>query len=97
MTEQQFMTEDKTVIMESKKGVEEWSVDKLTRWMCLIEAFSLINEKAKELGVKIENMNNVSKSIESYIYGVDTPTKKFSGRYHSMRHDVGVELEMGLL
>ena len=83
----------KPVEMDLKDGTTEyWSIDELTRWMCLMEAFDFIHQKAEQLGVRMENMLN-AKAIEEYIHG----TSKFDGRFHSMRHDVGVEVGMGIL
>ena len=86
----------KTVTMNLKNGtIEEWSVDQLSRWMCLVEAYDIIHQKADELGLNMGDMVS-SKAIEEYIYGSST-VKKFDGRLHSMRHDVGVEVDLGLL
>ena len=83
------------VTINLKNGnIEMWSIDELTRWMCLIEAYDIIHQKAEQLGVGIGNMLN-SKAIDEYIHGC--PEKNYNGRFPSMRHDVGVELELGLL
>lgn len=76
------------ITLEKMDGsAETMSVDEFTRWMCLVEAFHFIEMKAEELG--LENTDGLLKplAIESYIVE----------RYHSMRHDVGIEHEMGII
>ncbi len=76
------------IVLEKKDGsVETMSVDEFSRWMCLVEAFHIIETKAEEM--KLENADKLMKplAIEQYI----------SERYPSMRHDVGVEHEMGII
>jgi hypothetical protein len=75
------------VKIEKRDGaIEEMSVDEFSRWMCLAEAFHFIEKKAEELNVDVEKMLKPL-AIERYI--ID--------RFPSMRHDVGVEIEMGLI
>jgi hypothetical protein len=77
-----------TIVVDKKDGTEEFmTVDEFSRWMCLVEAFHFIEMKAEEL--KLQNMERLLKplAIEQYI----------TERFPSMRHDVGVEHEMGLI
>lgn len=73
--------------LNRKSGTTEYmSLDVFTRWLCLVEAFEFINNKADELNVDITNMLNAN-AIDNYI----------KERYHSMRHDVECEIKLGLL
>ena len=75
------------VIIEKRDGsMEEMSKDEFSRWMCLAEAFHFIETKAEELKVDPEKLLKPL-AIERYIIE----------RFPSMRHDVGIELEMGLI
>lgn len=77
-----------TITIEKWDGsIENMSVDEFSRWMCLVEAFYFIETKAEEL--KLDNVERLLKplAIEQYI----------GERYPSMRHDVGVEHEMGVI
>jgi hypothetical protein len=59
-------------------------IDEFTRWMCLVEAFHFIEEKAQDLKVNVDALLKPL-AIEEYI----------KERYLSMRHDVGVEAKLG--
>jgi len=84
-----------TVGIERRDGsMEEMSVTEFTRWMCLVEAFHFIEEKAKELNVNPDDLIKPL-AIESYIYGNEA--QGFHGRYESMLHDVQCELKLGNL
>lgn len=77
----------KTVrIDKGAAGVEDMEVDVFARWMCLMEAYHVIETKAEELKVDIDKLMKPI-AIERYV----------SDRYPSMRHDVGVELDQGIL
>ena len=67
-------------------SIEEMEINEFTRWMCLVEAFHFIEEKAKELKVDVEAMLKPL-AIDNYI----------KERFLSMQHDVKVEVELGLL
>jgi len=73
-------------IQKRNGSVEEMGVDEFSRWMCLVEAFDFIEKKSKELKIGYEKLLN-SNAIDKFIIE----------RYPSMRHDVGIEVEMGLL
>jgi hypothetical protein len=66
--------------------VETMSVTEFSMWMCLMEAFHFINQKAEELNVDIDKLLKPL-AIEEYI----------KERYESMLHDVRVEHSMGHL
>lgn len=76
------------IVIGKRDGSEEtMSLDEFSRWMCLVEAFYFIETKAAEM-----NLDNVDKlmkplAIERYL----------TDRYPSMRHDVGVEYQMGTI
>lgn len=75
--------------VELKKGdgtVETMTDSEFSRWMCLIEAFEFISNKAKELQVDVYSMLKPL-AIDVYI----------KERYDSMYHDVKCELELGIL
>lgn len=71
-----------------KKGgnVEQMSSVSFARWVCLIEAFEFISEKARELNVDIDKFIKPV-AIEHYI----------EERFPSILHDVEYELDNGLL
>jgi hypothetical protein len=76
-----------TVGIARKDGsVEDMEVKEFTRWMCLVEAFHFIEEKAKELNVNSEDMLKPL-AIDAYI----------KERYDGMLHDVTCEIKLGLL
>lgn len=80
------------VTIQCNTGNVDMSVDEFTRWMCLVEAFHFIEEKAEILNIDSENLLNASAIVE-YIHG--SINKNFSGRFDSMRHDVICELALG--
>lgn len=65
-------------------STESMSINEFSRWMCLVEAFYFIDEKAKELKVDIESMLKPL-AINSYI----------TERFDAMKHDVSCELKLG--
>jgi hypothetical protein len=67
-------------------SVEEMGVDEFTKWMCLVEAFYFIDQKAKELKVNVDNLVKPM-MIEQYILT----------RFPGMRHDVECEARLGRL
>ena len=76
-----------TVGIERKDGsVEEMSVTEFTRWMCLVEAFHFIEEKAKELNVNPDDLLKPL-AIDAYI----------KERYDGMLHDCKCEIALGNL
>jgi hypothetical protein len=86
-----------TVILNTKKGQTfEMSIPEFSRWMCLMEALTIIYTKADEMGVNGADMVNAV-AIDEYINGSKTYNKVIDGRFHSMLHDVKCELENGSL
>lgn len=75
-------------------SVEKMTIETFARWMCLVEAFDFIEQKAKELKVDWVDMIKPL-AIETYIHG--NKSQGVDGRYLSMLHDVTCEHEMGLL
>lgn len=74
-----------TVKIDRADGsVEEMGLDEFTKWMCLVEAFHFIGQKAKELKVDVDNLVKPI-VIEQYILS----------RYPGMRHDVMCEVKLG--
>ena len=74
-----------TIDIVLKNGtVETFSADEFSRWACLIEAFELIENKANELKMDIDKLLKPL-AIEMYI----------KERFPSIRHDIGIEMEMG--
>lgn len=75
-------------------SIEEMSIEEFTRWMCLVEAFDFIEQKAKEL--KVDWLDMIKPlAIETYIHG--NVAQGVDGRYLSMLHDVKCEHELGLI
>lgn len=73
-------------ITKKNGTVESMSVEEFSRWMCLVEAFHFIDQKAKELNIDIDKLLKPL-AIEEYV----------KERYSSMLHDVQVEHSMGNL
>lgn len=73
------------IIIKRGNGiVEEMSNEEFTRWMCLVEAFHFIEEKAKDL--KVDPFHMIKPlAIESYI----------KARFPAMLYDVECELLLG--
>lgn len=67
--------------------IEVMDLDVFSRWMCLMEAFYVIQKKAEEM--KLDNWKDFIKpmAIEEYI----------NERFHSMKYDVECEVLMGNL
>jgi hypothetical protein len=77
----------KNVNIALKNGtIEQFSAVSFSRWVCLIEAFDLISEKASELNIDLEKVLKPV-AIEHYM----------NERYVSVLPDVRYELEHGLL
>lgn len=77
----------KHVNIKRKNGkVEQLSDVAFSRWVCLIEAFDLISEKADELKIDLEKVLKPV-AIEHYM----------NERYVSVLSDVKYELKHGLL
>lgn len=70
--------------VETKNGDIAMSLDEYSRWACLIEAFHFLEQKAEELKVDLDALIK-PKAIEYYV----------EERFLSMRHDVGVEHDLG--
>ena len=65
--------------------VENMPIDEFSRWMCLAEALLTIENKAKELGMKMVDIKKKPLAIGEYI----------RDRFPSMRHDVECEALLG--
>ncbi len=65
-------------------NVEMMNISEFTRWMCLVEAFDILEKKAEDLKL------DVSKLIKPL--AIETFIKE---RYPSMLHDVECELKLG--
>jgi hypothetical protein len=77
----------KHITITKKDGNQEkFDSVSFSRWVCLIEAFDLISEKAKELGIDLEKVLKPV-AIEHYM----------AERFVSVLPDVEYELEHGLL
>jgi len=73
------------VEIEKKDGtVEYMSLSEFSRWMCLVEAFYILEEKAKDLKIDVTNLIKPL-AIDDYI----------KERYPAMLHDVECELKLG--
>ena len=81
-------------INKSDGSVEEMTIETFARWMCLVEAFDFIEQKAKELGVDWLDMIKPL-AIETYIHGNEA--QGIDGRYPSMLHNVRCEHSLGFL
>lgn len=64
--------------------VELMSISEFSRWMCMVEAIYILEEKAKELKTDITNLIKPL-AIDDYI----------KERYPAMLHDVACELKLG--
>lgn len=73
-------------IMRKSGEVESMSIEEFSRWMCLVEAFHFIEQKASELHIEVDKLLKPL-AIEEYV----------KERYSSMLHDVQVEHRMGNL
>jgi hypothetical protein len=73
-------------IQKRDGSVEQMTIEEFSRWMCLMEAFHFIEEKSKELNLKVEKLLKPL-AIDEYI----------KERFDSMLHDVTVEHSMGNL
>ena len=71
-------------INRSDGSVEMMNVEEFSRWMCLVEAFHFIGEKAKDLKVNPKDMMKPL-PLDAYI----------KERFVSMLHDVKCELALG--
>lgn len=77
----------KQVTIKLKNGkTENLSPVSFSRWVCLIEAFDIISQKAHELNIDIDKVLKPV-AIEHYM----------NERYHSVFSDVNYELNNDLL
>ena len=73
--------------MSLKSGKDEkMPIEEFARWMCLLEAFDFIEQKAAQLKVDVEDMIKPL-AIEAYI----------NERHPAMLADVKAEIKMGIL
>jgi hypothetical protein len=70
--------------IKTKKGMENMTLIEFSRWVCLIEAYDFILEKADEMGVDFLDFIKPI-AIEKYI----------EERFPSVFHDISVEHELG--
>jgi hypothetical protein len=76
-----------TVNIDKKDGSsEEMPIETFTRWMCLVEAFTILEDKIKDMELKKYNIV-FPRAIDDYI----------KERYHGMLHDVTCEVNAGRL
>ncbi len=80
----------KTFNFKLKNGSEKsMDLDEFTRWACLLEGVEQVTKKYSELG---ENMEATDDWIKPLAF-----QKYIDERFHSMRHDLGVEAVLGRL
>ena len=73
-----------------KNGTEKsMDLDEFTRWSCLIEGVEQVTKKYNELGESMEATDDWIKPLAFQKY--------IDERFHSMRHDLGVEAALGRL
>ena len=72
-----------------KDGTEKnMDMDEFTRWACLIEGMEQVAKKYDELGKSMDTDDWIKPlAFQKYI----------EERFHSMRHDLGVEAALGRL
>lgn len=72
-----------------KDGTEKnMNMDEFTRWACLIEGIEQVAKKYDELGTSMDTNDWIKPlAFQKYI----------EERFHSMRHDLGVEAALGRL
>lgn len=69
-------------------NVKEMTIDELTRWACLLEGIEQVAKKYEILGESMDTDAWVKPlAFQKYI----------EERFHSMRHDLGVEVALGRL
>ncbi|NBP04580.1 MAG: hypothetical protein EBU90_31760 [Proteobacteria bacterium] len=66
--------------------VHSMGLEEMTRWCCLMEAISSIENKCEERGIDMDKVDWVKPlAIQKYM----------DERYHAMLHDVKVEYQAG--
>jgi hypothetical protein len=65
---------------------KEMDIDEFTRWACLIEGLEYITKSAEQ--------NNISLKDDSWIKPLAIH-KYIEERFHSMKHDIGMEVALG--
>ena len=69
-------------------NVKEMDIDELTRWACLLEGVEQVAKKYEDLGESMDTDAWIKPlAFQKYI----------EERFHSMRHDLGVEVALGRL
>ena len=82
------MKNTKYITINTNKGEEKMTIDHYTRWLCLIEAIDVIDKKCEEWGENMDDIDWVKPiALQKYI----------DERFHSMKHDVTVEIEQDLI
>lgn len=78
----------KTFKFNLKDGEKEMQFDEFVRWACLIEGLEVISKACDDRKMKPTDDNWIKPlAIQSYI----------DERFHSMKHDLTVEVMMGNL
>ena len=76
------------ISVNTKSGKEQMHIDHYARWLCLIEAVEVIGAKCEEWGKDMDDIDWVKPiAFQKYI----------DERFHSMKHDVSVDLELGVI
>lgn len=82
------MKNNQNVTINTNNGVETMHIDTYSRWLCLIEAVEVIGAKCEEMGKDMDDVEWVKPiALQKYI----------DERFHSMKHDVSVDLELGVI
>ena len=69
-------------------GKKTMGFDEFVRWMCLVESLEVISKACDDRNIKASDTNWIKPlAIQNYI----------DERYHSMRHDLTVEVALGNL
>jgi hypothetical protein len=80
--------DDIYITINTKSKTEKMHIDEYARWLCLIEAIDYIDKKCEDMGENIEEIDWVKPiAFQKYI----------DERFHSMKHDLTVEYNNGLL
>lgn len=74
------------VEIKTKNGANRMSLEEFSRWACLVEAIGEIEKNCETRGINMDDVNWIKPiAIQKYI----------DERYHSMLHDVKVEVSQG--
>jgi len=82
------MKKDQYISVNTNKGLEKMHIDHYSRWLCLIEAVEVVGAKCEEWGKNMDDVDWVKPiAFQKYI----------DERFHSMKHDVSVDYELGVI